>query len=120
MTDLANGLRLVSTVACLTIIAAFVLWGADQGRAESDRQVAVVAEGTPSGQSGVGTAAPATEHDGLRGLVERVDDKLTSPFQGVAESSSQDWVRRGVPALLALLLYGVVARIAIGYVPQRN
>ncbi len=31
---------------------------------------------------------------------------LLSPFAGLAEGAGSQWVRRGVPALLALLVYG--------------
>ena len=50
--------------------------------------------------------------------VDDANDVLLKPFKGVADSSSSKWVRRSVPALLALIVYGfglgLLARVATG------
>jgi hypothetical protein len=39
-------------------------------------------------------------------VVDDANDVLLRPFAGIASDSSSKWVRRTVPALLALLVYG--------------
>jgi hypothetical protein len=46
------------------------------------------------------------ENDRFHEFVDDVDDVLLSPFTSISNSNSI-WVRRAIPALIALLLYGV-------------
>jgi hypothetical protein len=46
------------------------------------------------------------ENDGFHEFVDDVDDVLLSPFTSISNSDSI-WVRRTVPGLIALLLYGI-------------
>ena len=53
-----------------------------------------------------------------RELLDDADDILLSPFAWAAPDSGGKWARRGVPALLAVLVYGIglsfLARVASG------
>jgi hypothetical protein len=42
----------------------------------------------------------------VRETIDDADDVLVAPFAGLVDSSSSSWVRRGVPTLIALVLYG--------------
>ena len=42
-----------------------------------------------------------------RELLDDADDILLSPFAWAAPDSGGKWARRGVPALLAVLVYGI-------------
>jgi hypothetical protein len=46
------------------------------------------------------------EDSGLHEFIDDVDDVLLSPFTSFSNSSSI-WVRRLIPAAIALLLYGI-------------
>ena len=50
--------------------------------------------------------------------VDDANDVLLRPFSSLGENSSSKWVRRTIPALLALLVYGfglgLLARVAAG------
>jgi hypothetical protein len=46
-----------------------------------------------------------TENDGFHEFVDDVDDVLLSPFTSIS-NSGDIWIRRIVPGLIALLLYG--------------
>ena len=109
MTDLAHALRILSTLACGVVLIAFVMFAADQ-RQDPAAQVAAT-------QAAV--AAPEPEHGGVRGVIEDVNDTLVAPFEGVA-TSEDPWVVAAVPALLALLAYGLLARLLIAYLPARR
>ena len=107
MTDLAHGLRLLSTLACGIVLIAFVLFAAD------NRDDANQFAQTPA------VAVVEQEHDGVRGIVENLNDTLVAPFEGVA-ATDDPWIAHAVPALLALLAYGLLARLLIGYIPARR
>ena len=111
MNHVASLLRLASTLACGVVLVAFVLWATDETKAVSSAQAAQV--------SSASTPAPAAqpEHDGLRGAIESANDTLLSPFDDVTQSTN-DWVVHGVPMLLALLSYGLLARLLIAYLPD--
>src|SRR5947209_10385971 len=49
-------------------------------------------------------------HGQVRETIDDADDVLLKPFTGVVSSNSI-WVQRGVPALLAFLLFGVGLRM---------
>jgi hypothetical protein len=121
-------LRIASTIACGIVIAAFTMWASDEGRATSDQQIARVSETAsdpvtnPDARAGSATApvlapAPEPEHGGVRGVIEDANDALLSPFAHVAQNDGP-WVAHAIPALLALLTYGLLARILIGYLPR--
>jgi hypothetical protein len=119
---LAHALRVMSTVACGVVLIAFVLWAADEGRAASDGQIAQVEESGPHSSTerpAVTVPTTATKHDGVRGGIEDANDALISPFEDVIQSNDP-WPRHGIPALLALLAYGLLARLLINYIPQRT
>ena len=50
--------------------------------------------------------------------VDDANDVLLKPFAAVVDGSSSKWVRRSIPALLALVVYGfglgLLARVAAG------
>ena len=45
-------------------------------------------------------------HSSARELVDDADDVLLSPFAWAVPDTSDKWARRGVPALLAVFVYG--------------
>ena len=114
MSHVAHGLRIASTIACGIVIAAFVFWASDEGRAESQSQVAGLSE------NGTATAppaqpAPSAERGGVRGAIEDANEALLAPFDHIADDGGP-WAARAFPALLALLTYGLLARMLIPYV----
>lgn len=117
MSRVAHALRIASTLACGIVILAFVSWAADEGRTGTDAAVAGVSS-TAAAVSGAGsTAQPAPEHDGVRGAVEDVNAGLLSPFDHIARDGDP-WAAHGIPMLLALLTYGLLARVLIPYLTE--
>ena len=125
MIDVQSVLRVGSTIACGIVIAAFAMWATDEGRSGSDQQIARLSQsdgpsGAPNGapvtnpSAPVDAPAPAAEHGGVRGAIEDANDAVLSPFDHVAQDSGP-WAAHIFPALLALLTYGLLARVLIPY-----
>ncbi|GAC1315765.1 MAG: hypothetical protein NVSMB25_00210 [Thermoleophilaceae bacterium] len=125
---IASTLRLASLVASAVLLASFALFAVDETRNGSQHQVARVAAADAPATPAVAPAPDvnrpspspalraerARRHGSLRETIDRGNDILTGPFTGVVRS--QDiWVERGVPALLALLLFGVALRFLANY-----
>ena len=115
-----------STIAAIVLVASFGLFAIDQARHGSEQQLAKLAgdlEPT-NAKTNVNQAdpTPRTErarerkHGDVREAIDDVDDVLVSPFAGVVDSNSI-WTQRGVPTLIAFLLFGVGLRILAAYLP---
>ena len=56
----------------------------------------------------------------FREAIDDANDVLLKPFAGVADGASSRWVQRGVPALLALLVYGFLLGYLARYMRGRG
>lgn len=117
----------VSTIAALVVLASFGLFAIDQARDGSKQQVAKLGsrlEPSSNAATNVNQAdpSPRTErerekkHGDVREAIDDANDVLVSPFSGVVDSKSI-WTQRGVPSLIAFLLFGVGLRILATYLP---
>jgi hypothetical protein len=116
-----RALRFAAVVCSLLVLAGWGWFVIDETSAASEQSQAEIA-----GQVAARTASPDPDQERARENVnskvhEWVDDAndvLLKPFSAIAESSSSKWVRRTVPALLGLLVYGfglgLLARVAAG------
>ena len=108
------------------IAASFTMFAVDQARDGSKQQVAKLGRGLEPTNAATNLnqadPSPQTErarekkHGQVRESIDDVDDVLIKPFTGVVHSNSI-WAQRGVPALIAFLLFGVGLRIAAAYLP---
>jgi hypothetical protein len=64
-------------------------------------------------------AAREAANSGAREVVDDVNDVLLGPFVDLVDSPDA-WVSRGVPTLLALLLYGVGLGILANMLPKQR
>jgi hypothetical protein len=107
-------LRWASVLATLLVVAGFAIFASDQIGHASREQVSYLAD--PSDRQ---EALRESHHSGFREAVDDVNDALLKPFAGVT-SSSNEWVRRGLPSLLALLVYGLGLGFLARYVRVRG
>jgi hypothetical protein len=114
---LATLLRWASVGACALVVLGFLFFAFDEAGQSSSDQVARV-DGT----------VPATGDElqreqkagGFREFVNDANDVLLGPFDSVV-TSSDAWVTNGVPALLAVLLYGLGGLTLLNYLlPARR
>jgi hypothetical protein len=119
VTLLQSLLRWASNIACAVLIVSFGLFAIEQakgGTKQQENKVEGINQPAPSQQT---ERQRQKEHGKVREAIDDVDDILIQPFSGVVNSGSI-WAKRGVATLLALLVYGVLARILIGYLPGRR
>ena len=102
-------LRTVSIVAGAIVLLSFALFAIDETRTASQKSAAAVAglDATrASDPSPRQERARERAHSRAREAVDDADDVLVAPFAPVVSSADSSWLRRGVPTLLALIVYG--------------
>lgn len=107
-------LLLVSTVCTLIVTASFVMFALEEahaGTSTEQNKVAGIDQPDPSTQV---EHQRARKHTKARELIDDANDFLTKPFDGIT-TSNDIWTQRGIPFVLALLLYFVVLRVIAGY-----
>jgi hypothetical protein len=102
-------LRLVAFVCCALVVASFGLFARDQmAGASQHQQTELVAGAHPT----VATT-PAKPHAQPRRFIDDAAKVLTTPFDAVVQSTNL-WVKHGLPALFAVLVYG----LGLGYLAR--
>jgi hypothetical protein len=117
MSVIERAIRVVAIVASAIVLISFGLFAVDQFRATSEREQNRLAEQDTVDPSAAQERQRERKHSGLREAIDDADDFLVSPFSGIVEGGGR-WATRGVPTLLALLVYGLglgfLARFARG------
>jgi hypothetical protein len=101
-------LRTVAVVAGAIVLLSFALFAIDETRDASERSAQAIAglEATrASDPSASQERARERAHSSAREVVDDADDVLVAPFAPLVSSSESSWVRRGIPTLLALIVY---------------
>lgn len=84
------------------MVASFAMFAIDQmAGASKHQQNEIVSSATVQP-----IPTESTHHAQPRQFIDDVAHTLTSPFSSVVSSDSQ-WVLRGVPAIIAVIVYGV-------------
>jgi hypothetical protein len=114
---ISSTLRLLAFVCCALIVASFAMFARDQmaGASQHQQTALVAGSGVTGGAatSGTDATAPQKPHAQPRQFIDSAAHTLTAPFSGIAPSNNP-WVKYGLPAILALLAYGV----GLGYLAR--
>ncbi len=97
-------------VCCALVAASFAMFARDQVAGASKHQQNEIIAGAPT------TTGPVPVHRATgqpRRFIDAAAGDLTAPFKSLVQSDSQ-WVLRGVPTILGLLVYGV----GLGYLAR--
>ena len=108
-TVISRVLRLTAFACCALVVASFAMFARDQmAGASQHQQTELVAGAHP-------TAASSTpvKHAQPRRAIDDAAKVLTKPFDAIVQSNNA-WVKRGLPALFALLAYG----LGLGYLAR--
>jgi hypothetical protein len=109
-----GALRWAAIAATLFLVTGFVMFAGDEMSHASAQQVSYLADPRPDQEK-----VRESRHTSLREAIDDVNDTLMRPFTGVV-SSHDHWVERGVPTLLALLVYGLGLGFLARYVRVRS
>jgi len=104
----------VSTICTVIVVLSFGLFALEEAGASSRKQQAAVDQVNQPDPTPHTERAREAKHTRVRELIDDANDILVSPFTGVVNSDNI-WVQRGIPSLLAFLVYFVLLRILAGY-----
>jgi hypothetical protein len=108
----------VAIAACVLVGLGFVGFATDEMRFASDTQQAKLADDLNDPSRGAASERTRErEHSSVREAIDDSNDVLLAPFSSVVNSDSL-WVNRGVPALLALLTYGLLVLLIANSLPK--
>ena len=114
-------LRLAAMVTSACVLLGFVLFALDESSTASRKSQDAIA-----GRKASQTTDPSPEqerareraHSRPREVVDDINDVLLAPFAWIEPEGADRWARRGVPTLVALVVYGFglgfLARFAHG------
>jgi hypothetical protein len=114
---IASFLRLASILLCLIVGVSFVLFAVSRTSNASAHQqrmlngeIAPPQEGETAAEAAAAAKKTSTNGQARKGSPRRVIDEvaeaITSPFSGVIDGSSSEWLKRGVLLALTLAIYG--------------
>lgn len=106
-------LRGVAIVLSLIVVAGFCTFAFDEFNRASSAQRNALAGFEQVDPMPVGEHQREQRHSVAREYVDDANDVLLKPFAGIVDSGSR-WAQRGVPTLLALLVYGFL----LGYLAR--
>ncbi|MDQ3723121.1 MAG: hypothetical protein M3376_08665 [Actinomycetota bacterium] len=111
---LERPLRFLAIALSLIIAIGFTLFALeDIGRASATSEQRIAGY-TATSPSPAGVRERERRHSRPREIIDDATDVLLSPFAGITADASSRWARRGVPALLGLLVYG----FGLGYLAR--
>ncbi|HUA49289.1 MAG TPA: hypothetical protein VMA77_28895 [Solirubrobacteraceae bacterium] len=107
---ISRAIKLVSFVCCLLVVLSFGMFGLDQAAGASAHQQTELASGSNTVPVPVASSKP---HAQPRRFIDAAAKDLTAPFDAIVRSNNP-WVAHGVPAVFALLVYG----LGLGYLAR--
>jgi hypothetical protein len=121
-------IRLTAIIISILVLLGFAFFAVDEmDKGSKTQQQALADELGTSETSDIAPIAPTpreekareAQNSGFRELIDDANDVLLGPFVDLIDSDS-GWVNHGVPALLALLLYGVGLGFLANLLPRER
>ena len=118
--------RLVAIAASGLVLLGFAYFATDEmSRGSQNQQNELTRQLTAEDPAPV---APSPDQEAererlngpIREVVDDANDLLLGPFTSLVDGSTDRWVTHGVPALLALLLYGVGLGMLANMLPKER
>lgn len=117
---LERPLRWLAIFLSLIIAAGFILFALEDIDRASNNSRNRLAGYAATAPSAAGERERERRHSAAREYVDDANDVLLKPFASVSENAESRWAQRGVPALLALLLYGFLLAFLSRYAKGRG
>ena len=105
-----RSIKLTAFVCCGLIVISFAMFARDQMAGASEHQQSELVAGSSTTPA---SAAITHRHSQPRRFIDGAAKTLMSPFSAVVKSNNA-WVDHGLPAVFALLAYGV----GLGYLAR--
>ncbi len=110
----ASLLRFIAVLVCALVALGFLMFAIDELNAGSKGQQSKIDQSADGQQAVVVAPAPSPQdeairerqHGQTREAIDDANDVLLTPFSQLVATSKSNWVTHGVPAVLALLVYG--------------
>jgi hypothetical protein len=116
---LERPLRYLAIVLSLIVALGFILFVLDDaGRGSKSSQERLTGS-TAIAPSPSGERAREARDGKVHEAIDDANDILLKPFAGVSDNASSRWVRRGVPTLLGLFVYGFLLGFVARYMKAR-
>ena len=93
-------LRSIAGATSAIVVLSFALFAVEDVRHGAERQQSAVDPGAQQ------ESRRAADHTTAREAIDDANDVLLKPFGFVTDGRESQWARRGVPALIGLLVYG--------------
>jgi hypothetical protein len=103
-------LRLTALVCCALVVASFGMFARDQMAGASQHQQTELVAGAHPTTAPNGPVKPPAQP---RRFIDAAAKALTAPFAAIVRSTNL-WVKHGLPAVFALLVYG----LGLGYLAR--
>jgi hypothetical protein len=125
--EMGSVIRLVAIVMSGFVLFGFAFFSADeldrgsrtQQQALSNELEGINEDPAPIARTSADEAAREAAHGSFREVIDDVNDLLLAPFVDVIDSNDV-WVARGVPTILALLLYGLGLGFLANMLPKQR
>jgi hypothetical protein len=117
-------LRYASIAISAIVILSFAMFVTDQSNRSTRQEVATLGDETSSASAPQPAAAqqPATatpkKHGQPRKAIDDADKAILQPFHGFVANSKSEWARKGIPSMLALLVFGFGLSMLAAYLPK--
>ena len=117
--------RTLAVAASAVVALSFIMFAWDEVDRGSKAQQRELGEGTGNRVEVAIEPAPTSDqealreqsHSSVREAIDDANDVLLQPFAGLVESPS-NWVIRGVPTLMGLLVYGLGLGLLANFLPK--
>jgi hypothetical protein len=118
---MGSAIRFVAIAVSAIVALGFVMFAVDEADKGSQTQQQKLEAELGSGPAPNADVEAARErhHGAFREAVDDANDVLLAPFADVIDSDSA-WVNHGIPALLALLVYGVGLGFLANMLPKQR
>lgn len=104
-----RALRTLAVALSLVVAGGFVLFAVDDfDRASNSSRNRIIGESVATAPTPAGERERERRNGDVREAIDDANDVLLRPFAAITENDDSRWVRRGVPALLGLLVYGLL------------
>jgi hypothetical protein len=107
---ISRSIKLISLVCCGLVVLSFAMFARDQMAGASVHQQTELASGNNAATVPVAPTKPEAQPGRF---INHAAKALTSPFDAIVRSSNA-WVQHGLPAVVALLVYG----LGLGYLAR--